>query len=224
MTHPVPLPTTIVGIEKALGGRPVLRGVSLDLDPGTLAVVGGTNGSGKSTLLRCLAGTSSFSGEAWLGDHRLGRRASAAARRLVGYLPQSPALPETGTVEEVIRLFARLRGADPAGIPLPDAFLPPLHQRIGSLSGGQAQRVAIAAALLGHPSLLLLDEPTANLDEAGRSILLQALASLSRSGTTVLVASPAPGELAEVAHLAVELREGAAVTVSAPTEPAEVPA
>lgn len=217
-----PLPLTVDALHKTLGGRPVLRGVSFAAQPGTMTVVGGTNGSGKSTLLRCLAGTASFTGDARLGEHRLGRSAPAAVRRLVGYLPQSPALPDTGTVDEVLELFARLRGADPADLPLPASFLPPGGDRIGTLSGGQAQRVAFAVALLGDPRLLLLDEPTANLDDDGRAVTWEVVAGACRRGTTVVVASPAPGELAELAHLVLGLRDGVIAAEAATTVPEEV--
>lgn len=208
----------IHGARKVFGERVVLDDVSLHLQTGDIALLVGANGSGKSTLLRCVAGLTSFDGRARV----LGTDPRSAARRgLIGYLPQLVSLPEAVTIGEVITFFARLRrvsvrsAADfAAAVPLPEGFLPPLELRIGTLSGGMRRRVALAAALIGSPPLVLLDEPAASLDEEHSASLWQTLQALRTAGGTALIAMPLlvtsllRHELAGVADRAVLLEQG----------------
>lgn len=196
----------VAALSKHFGGHQVLDGVSFDLAPGTLAVLGGSNGAGKTTLLRCLAGLAAFTGTAHVRGTPLD--GTPGAKRLVGYVPQSVGLAEAGTVGEVLTLFARLRGTTLDELDLIDDFLPPLHRRLGVLSGGQRQRVVLATSLLGRPPLLLLDEPTANLDDEGRDAWWKVLARLAAEGSSALIASPAPSDLAGVATDMIVLHHG----------------
>ncbi|WP_052664884.1 ABC transporter ATP-binding protein [Nitriliruptor alkaliphilus] len=193
-------------LRKRFGDRTVLDGVDLDVGAGSIVLLTGSNGSGKTTLLRCVAGLARFEGTLDLEGHRLG--SDGAGHPDVGYLPQSPGLPTWATVAEVLALFARLRRCAPDSITLPDGFLPPLDQPVGQLSGGQRQRVAFAVALLGAPSLLLLDEPAANLDDDGRAALLAILEGLAATGTSILVAAPSPGDLGGLPDRTVRLVDG----------------
>jgi len=211
----------IRGVSKAFGDHVVLDEVSLEVSRGDIALIVGANGSGKSTLLRCVAGLTSFDGSARI----LGENPRAAARRgLIGYLPQLVALPEAVTVSEVIAFFARLRGvslrrpADLArAVPLPDGFLPPLDLPIGTLSGGMRRRVALAAAIIGSPPLVLLDEPDASLDEEHSASLWETMQALRAAGGTALIAMPLlvtsllRHDLAPVADRAVLLEAGRVV-------------
>jgi ABC-type multidrug transport system ATPase subunit len=212
-----PDPTTLppprlrlVGVGKRFGTRPVLRGVDLEVAPGSIVLLAGSNGSGKTTLLRCVAGLARHTGTVELDGRPVRRR--AAGHPAIGYLPQSLGLPTWATPAEVLELFGRLRGSRELAIELPEGFLPPLDQPIGELSGGQRQRVAFAVALLGRPSLLLLDEPAANLDDDGRGALVEVLAALRDAGTSVLVAAPSPGDLNGLPDRTVRLVDGEVVT------------
>jgi len=130
----------------------------------------------------------------------------------IGYLPQFVSLPAWATVDELLTLFGRLRQADPHNLPLPDGFLPPLDEPMDELSGGQRQRVAFAATLLGSPSLLLLDEPAANLDDEGRADVVTLLRTLRDVGTSVLVAAPSPSDLHGLPDRTVRLFDGKLVS------------
>jgi len=211
----------IHGVKKSFGGTVVLDDVSLQLKRGDIALVVGANGSGKSTLLRCVAGLTRFDGTARI----LGADPRSAARQgLIGYLPQLVALPEAVTVGEVIAFFARLRGVSlrrptdcAAAVPLPDGFLPGLDRPIGALSGGMRRRVALAAALIGSPPLVLLDEPAASLDEEHSASLWETMQALRAAGGTALIAMPLMvtsllrHDLAAVADRAVLLEQGRVV-------------
>jgi ABC-type multidrug transport system ATPase subunit len=196
--------------------------VSLQLKRGDIALLVGANGSGKSTLLRCVAGLTAFEGSVRVlgADPRSG----ADNRGRIGYLPQLVSLPESVTVGEVIAFFARLRGVSvrrpadlAAAVPLPDGFLPPLERPIGALSGGMRRRVALGAALLGSPPLVLLDEPAASLDEEHSSSLWETLQALRAAGGTALIAMPLlvtsmlRHDLASVADRAVMIDHGRVV-------------
>jgi ABC-type multidrug transport system ATPase subunit len=214
-------PLEIDGVRKAFGSQVVLDDVSIDLRKGDIALLVGANGSGKSTLLRCVAGLTAFQGTVQV----LGATPrSASGRGLIGYLPQLVALPEAVTVGEVIAFFARLRGVSVSGpeelaaaVPLTDGFLPGLDHRIGTLSGGMRRRVALAVALLGSPPLVLLDEPTASLDEGHTASLWETIQALRAAGGTALIAMPLlvtsllRHELAGVADRAVLLDHGRVV-------------
>jgi ABC-type multidrug transport system ATPase subunit len=198
-----------------------LNDVSFELPGGTIAALGGPNGSGKSTLLRCLAGLASYRGSAWIDGRKVD--ASPASRETIGYLPQSVAMPDHATIGEVLDLFADLRGVDRSTIPLPGGFIRDDDVRIGTLSGGQRHRVALAVALLGRPRLLLLDEPVANLDEEGRIVFWSLLRRLrDRDGVTSIVSSPSPSDLRGVADRALFLDDGWLVLEEDLTGPARL--
>jgi ABC-type multidrug transport system ATPase subunit len=156
------------------GGRRVLSSVSLSLERGQALVVTGDNGSGKSTLLAIAAGV--------LTGH-LGK---VLLHGSCGYSASTPDVPDHVTPEEWLALVASLRGTKPgiaeelAHMSLDDVR----HRKVGTLSAGQRQRVSLAAALLGEPALLVLDEPEGALDQASVTALCARLA-----GKTCLVAT-----------------------------------
>jgi ABC-2 type transport system ATP-binding protein len=197
---------TVSGLGKRFGARTVLAGVDLEVDPGSIVLLAGSNGSGKTTLLRCVAGLARHAGSVSLDGEPV--RADGSGHPSIGYLPQALGLPTWATVTEVLDLFGRLRGSSETVVELPEGFLPPLEQPIGELSGGQRQRVAFAISLLGQPSLLLLDEPAANLDDDGRDDMVAVLEALRDTGTSVLVAAPSPGDLNGLPDRTVRLVDG----------------
>ena len=184
-----------------------LHDLTFSLPRGRIATITGSNGSGKSTVLRCIAGLARFEGAIRVdGDPVDG---SGQSRRHLAFVPQTIALPATATIGEVLELFSKLRRTDLRDLELPKGFLRPWSTRIGTLSGGHRQRVALAAALTGNPRLLLLDEPVANLDEPGREQFWEVLESARRHGASALVATPALEAYRHLADLTLELEEGA---------------
>jgi ABC-type multidrug transport system ATPase subunit len=198
---------SIRDVTKVFKGGWGLHGVSLDVPAGQIVALGGPNGSGKSTLLKCLAGLLRFEGSVHV-DGRL-VDGSPDVRHSIGYLPQIVGMPEHATIGEMLDLFADLRGVDRSAVPLPAGFVRPDDVTVGVLSGGQRHRVALAIALMGEPTLLLLDEPVANLDEEGRETFWEVLRRMrDEGGVSAIVSSPAPSELRSVADRGIYMEDG----------------
>jgi iron complex transport system ATP-binding protein len=180
--------------------RRVLQGVSFCVEQGECGALIGPNGIGKTTLLRlaagvlgCSRGTVSLAGR---GLRTLGRREAA---RLVGLVPQRFEVPFDFTVEQIVRqgrtpylgLFTGFKGPDRQAVEraLGLADVTSLRNRIfNELSGGERQRVKIALGLAQEPRLLLLDEPTQNLDLGRQLELLDSIRALNDEGVTILAA------------------------------------
>jgi ABC-2 type transport system ATP-binding protein len=167
------------GVGKSFGGRAALRDVSFAAGRGELLAVIGPNGAGKTTLLSILAGI------------READDGNVALAGKVGWVPQSTGLYRRLTVAENLTLFARLEGLDDVDAAV-DRMLEQtaLHERrddlVGTLSGGNQQRVNIAIGLLASPAVLLLDEPSTGLDPRQRERLWEFVLGLAGAGTTVI--------------------------------------
>lgn len=180
------------------GGDPVVEGITLTLRPGGLLCLIGTNGSGKSTLLKTLAGLI----EPISGTVRVLGAAPGAQPARVGYLSQHPArsftLPLRAADVVTMGRFAALglvrrTGAEDrrrCAEAIEEMGVGPFADRpLMELSGGQRQRVHLAQALARHGDLLLLDEPTAGLDPAGRETFARAIAAERARGCAVVMST-----------------------------------
>jgi len=196
------------GLGKRYGDHLALEDLDLDLPGSTLLAVVGSNGAGKSTLLGSLAGVLRHDGTATLD----GRPIRPGDGRTT-YLPQGLRLPAAATVADVLGLLRALAGGMPDRVPLPQDFVPEGSRRIGELSGGQAQRVALAGALMGAPDLVLLDEPLANLDDEARATATNLFRAHREAGAIVLVASPAAHDVLAAADLAARIDNGRLATL-----------
>jgi tungstate transport system ATP-binding protein len=186
------------------GGRTVLEVERLDVGRWDVLGLVGPTGAGKSTLLRLLAGVEHPSaGKVWFGDRLLnGPGVPADVRRRVTLVFQRPLLLR-GTVRYNVEYGLRLRGAGPAavGSALGRLGLDGLAGRdVRTLSGGEAQLVALARALVLRPEVLLLDEPTANLDPLRVLLVEEAVRELHQEhGTAVVWATHHMPQAARVA-------------------------
>jgi Cu-processing system permease protein len=181
----------ITNVSKHFGRRAALDGVSITLVPGVVTLLLGRNGAGKSTLLRCILGITGFSGRIdveGLDPIAQGRD----VRAQVGYMPQSGGLHDDLTVRETIAFHSAIRNVpvDRTAMLIADAGLDAHeHATVGELSGGLQQRLAFVVAIMTDPSILLLDEPSASLDDASRQWLAGRLRDLAAGGRTVIVST-----------------------------------
>ena len=177
---------------------PILKGLSFELEAGQAYGVVGPSGSGKSTLARAMVGAvAPQRGKLRFRGIDYDNWEPAAFGRQIGYLPQDVGL-FSGTVRENIARFgeapieeivetSRAAGVHDMILDLPQQYDTPLGPDGVGLSGGQRQRLGLARALLGNPSLLVLDEPNANLDTSGEEALKAALVTLKEQGTTIVL-------------------------------------
>ena len=200
----------VEGLTKRYGSVTVLNDVDFSLEPGTITAILGPNGAGKTTTLKCILGVTNFEGRVEV-DGYSSRRQGKKARSRIGYLPQTPAFNEGDTCRQALEFLAELRGSDVSRVE-------PLLKRVdlqeqtdlavGHLSGGMKQRLALAAALLSDPPLLLLDEPTANLDATSREQLNELVAQLRSEGRTIIISTHFVDNLGDLADNVLVLRGG----------------
>jgi putative ABC transport system ATP-binding protein len=218
-----------VGLRHSFGPTEVLRGVDITLQPGESVAVMGPSGSGKSTLLHLLAGLLKPSaGQVWLAGRRidgLNERSRAAARLAdIGFVFQFGDLIPELTVVENVELPLRLNGVSArearrrASVMLERLDVASqADKRLSQVSGGQAQRAAVARALAPEPPLVLADEPTGSLDTITGELVMEALMSAARElGTAVLLVTHEL-KVAAWTERDVLLRDGQVVGTSSPT-------
>ncbi len=220
----LPKPQGHVSVERlvyvpAPAARPVLKGVSFEIAPGEQIGIVGPTGAGKSTLVRLMVGALRATsgtvrldgGEVWnwnreeFGEH-------------VGYLPQDVELFPGTIMDNIARMRADARSEDVVEaatianvhdmiLRFPEGYETQIDPVGFALSGGQRQRIGLARAFYGSPSLLVLDEPNANLDTEGEEALLQALRTAKERGITVVLVAQRPSALAHADKILV-LRDG----------------
>jgi len=210
----------------SFGQTPALRGASVSVSAGEILAVMGPSGSGKSTLLHCLAGILiPGSGEVWFDGRRvdtLGEAERSALRRdRFGFVFQFGQLVPELTAEENVALpllFSGLRRA--AALADARAWFGRLgldgleQRRSGELSGGEAQRVALARGLVARPEVLFADEPTGSLDSlTGEHVMKLLTAAAREQGTTVILVTHEP-RVAAYANREVVVRDGKVTTLS----------
>jgi ABC-2 type transport system ATP-binding protein len=214
-------------LTKRFGRRTAIDDVSLRVARGEVVGFLGPNGAGKTTTLRVLAGVfPPTSGQALIDGHDLVRE-PLAARRLLGYAPEHPALHGEMTVRAELEYVAALRDVPAAARPavvdraLEQTGLGSLaDRRIGVLSRGTRQRVGLAVALVGDPHALLLDEPTAGMDPTQGADMRRLIRSLG-ARHAVFVSSHALADVETLCDRVIVLRHGSVLAEGVPAELAE---
>jgi putative ABC transport system ATP-binding protein len=207
-------------IHKSFGQTPALVGADLSVAAGEVVAVMGPSGSGKSTLLHCLAGVlRPDRGEVWFDGRRLDELKDSARtelrRRSFGFVFQFGQLVPELTAEENVALPLILGGARRApAVNAARSWLTRLgldglgERRSGELSGGQAQRVALARGLIAAPKVLFADEPTGSLDSLTGVHVMDLLVETAKAeGTTVVLVTHEP-RVAAYADREVVVRDG----------------
>lgn len=181
----------LAGISVRFGAVPALDRVDLDLTPGEITMLAGPNGSGKSTFLGVVLGLVRPQGGTMSVDG-VPRRPDREFRRHLGYLPEAVAFAPNLSGRQVLRFFASARGTSSRRV---DEVLERVHlseaagRAVRGYSRGMLQRLGIAVAILAEPELLVLDEPTGGLDQAGLSVLTEIVGEWRAEGRFVLLAS-----------------------------------
>jgi branched-chain amino acid transport system ATP-binding protein len=219
---------TINGISAGYGAADVLHGVDLTLEPGLLTVLLGPNGAGKSTLLRCVMGLLKLSaGRVELDGKRVdGSSAAAIARSGVALVPEGRRLFGPEPIADNLLLGGWVRGRSRSEL---DADREAMYQRFpvlgarrkqpaASLSGGEAQMLAIAMALMARPRVLLLDEPSLGLAPRLVAEVMELTADLARQGVTVLLVEQMVNQALTVADRVAVLGRGRIVAAGTPEE------
>ncbi|MCL2543626.1 MAG: ABC transporter ATP-binding protein [Nocardioidaceae bacterium] len=214
MSSPV---VVVDGLRVVRGGTAVLDGLDVTVEAGVTGLLG-PSGCGKSTLLRSVVGVQRVAGGTVTV---LGSPAgSPSLRTRVGYLTQSSSVYDDLSVTENLRFFARVLGR-PVRVVDETVELVDLgrhrDQVVGRLSGGQRSRVGLAAALLGDPELLVLDEPTVGLDPVLRRDLWAVFHRLAADGKVLLISSHVMDE-AERCDRLLLMRDGAIIAHDSPAE------
>jgi alpha-D-ribose 1-methylphosphonate 5-triphosphate synthase subunit PhnL len=211
-----------------LGGQVLeaLNGISFAVSPGELFLISGVSGAGKTSILKCIYRTYlATTGTIWFDSLLFGRLDMAAApetiviklrERELGYCSQFlKVLPRVSSLEVVSEPLLRSGIAREAARDLAAYWLRRLriaesHWMASPLtfSGGEQQRVNLARALIGHPRLLLLDEPTASLDSDSKEIVIESIAEAKTGGVTIITVSHDREAIASIADAGFSLSQG----------------
>jgi ATP-binding cassette subfamily C protein len=193
--------------------RPVIQDVSFMLEAGQGLGIIGPSGSGKSSLVRALVGVwEPNRGKVMLDGAALSQWPRERLGNNIGYLPQDIELFDGSVALNIARFsenadpLAILEAAQTAGVhdlilSLPDGYATKLGEFGAALSGGQRQRIALARALYGKPFLVVLDEPSSNLDAEGEAALTRAIKQVRARGGIVIIVAHRPNALAAVDHV-----------------------
>ncbi|MDT7487289.1 type I secretion system permease/ATPase [Citrobacter koseri] len=228
-----PHPQGAVSVEKLLVAAPgraqmLLQGINFKLTAGEALVIIGSSGAGKSTLARCLVNAlQPLRGRICLDNASLDQWQPEVLGAQIGYLPQDVQL-FAGSVAENIARFdnieeqkviaaAQMAGVHELILQLPEGYQTQLGDNGQGLSGGQRQRVGLARALYGKPCLMVLDEPNANLDETGDSMLVQAVSRMKQAGITLILITHKPNVIKQADKMLI-LNAGAQVDFGPPAD------
>ena len=211
-------------VHRSYGQTPALQGASIAVPGGEIVAVMGPSGSGKSTLLHCLAGIyPPDSGEVWYDGRRLDRMSDKQRTKLrrtaFGFVFQFGQLvPELTAADNIALPLLLGRGSRRSAYRQAAAWLDRLGlselagRRTGEVSGGQAQRIALARALVTRPRLLFADEPTGSLDSLAGEQVMELLVSLARQERTTVVLVTHEARVAAYCDRMVMVRDGRVTT------------
>lgn len=212
----------VENISKSFGAVKALECVSFEVERGEMFGLIGPDGAGKTTLFRLLTtlltpdeGRAEIDGFDTVYEYR-------AIRERVGYMPGRFSLYPDLTVEENLNFFAALFGVKVEDsydlvAPIYSQIEPFKKRRAGKLSGGMKQKLALSCALIHHPSVLFLDEPTTGVDAVSRNEFWDMLAKLKEKGITILVSTPYMDEASRCDRIAL-CNEGRILGIDTPKD------
>lgn len=200
----------VENLVKRFKSNTVLNNLNLKINPAQRVALVGHNGCGKSTLIRCLLGLYQFDGHIDIFGVNIKKNREEALKK-IAFVPQTPPALK-GTVKEIISLTTELCNfpisqidpiAEALGLNLANCLSTPFK----NLSGGMKQKLLISIALARRPELLIMDEPSANLDPGARAVFFRLLSELPKE-TTMLLTSHRVDELSGIVSRVIELDDG----------------
>lgn len=221
------LPLRAEGVTAGYGGDPIVRGVTLAVQPGEVVSIVGANGSGKSTLLKSIVGIVRIeSGRVFVGDRDVtGWPPEEVARIGVGYVPQVDDVFAPLTVQENLEMggyllpSSQVRGRVESVVAVFPQLGRMLRRRAGKLSGGERKMLAMGRALMLEPAVVVLDEPTANLAPAiAHAVLGEHVRRLATTGASVLIVEQRAKAVLEISDRTYVLAGGQVRMEGAPAE------
>lgn len=214
---------TIEHLTKRYGRTEVVSDFSLTIPAGESVALWGPNGAGKTTVVRCMLGLVRYDGVIRVGGLDAATEGKSV-RSAMGYVPQELSFYDEMTVYDLLDYSAALRSLPPERV---DEVLSMVDlgdhrgKKIRELSGGLKQRVGIASALIPDPPILLLDEPTSNLDARARDAAIELLQKLRDDGRTLIVTSHHVEEMAMLVDRVVAMEQGKITVICNPSDLAE---
>jgi ABC-type multidrug transport system ATPase subunit len=211
---------SVRGLTKRFGKVTALDDLGFEVGQGQTVALWGPNGAGKTTVLRCMLGLLPFQGTMHVLGRPCGPR-GRASRQQIGYVPQEVRLHADQSVRDTVRFYARLRrvSAVRADQLIDDWGLRDVERRpVRHLSGGMKQKLALVVALLSDPPVLLLDEPTSNLDAPTRAEFGDLLEGLKAAGKTMLFCTHRQSEVWKLADRVIVLQRGRKVVEGSPEQ------
>lgn len=227
------MPLAATGLSAGYAGRPVIQDVSVEAKAGQVVSVVGPNGSGKSTLLKSIVGiVQVITGRVTVGEHEITNLPPEAVARLgVGYVPQIDDIFPPLLVKENLEIGGYLlpRSAIPSRIDAVHEVFPKLKslmsRKAGRLSGGERKMLAMGRVLMLSPSVLVLDEPTANLaPKIATQLLEEYVRGFAENGSTVIIVEQRAKAVLKISDWTYVLGGGRVVLDGAPGDLEENPA
>jgi ABC-type multidrug transport system ATPase subunit len=200
----------VTNLTKKFGRFTAVDNLTFEVAPGEAVALWGANGAGKTTVIRSLLGLHSAQGYLEINGFDA-RKAGKKARAAVGYVPQELAFYDDLPARDTLFFYANLKRVSPDRV---EAVLAEVglsehgHKAVAALSGGMKQRLALASALLANPPLLILDEPTSNLDTAARDDFMKLLWLQKEQSKTLLFTSHRLEEVVMLASRVLVLERG----------------
>lgn len=195
-------------LTKKFGSLTAVDHLTFEISAGETVALWGENGAGKTTALRCILGVIPYQGTIRLGEYNVAYQGKAA-RRMLGFVPQEISFHDDMSVRETLRFYARIKKTGVERDLLERlGMMDYLNKKVRDLSGGMKQRLALVIALLADPPILILDEPTANLDLKAREQFLALLSELRDDGKTLIFSSHRLEEVTVLARRVLVLEKG----------------
>jgi ABC-2 type transport system ATP-binding protein len=212
---------SVLNLTKRFGKLLAVDDLSFSASASEAVALWGANGAGKTTALRCLLGLLPFEGQVTVAGKDIQKKGKEA-RKLIGFVPQELNFHDDMTAAETITFYARLKKV-PAGFDFTSLLdrlelAPHIQKPVRDLSGGLKQRLALALALLADPPILVLDEPTANLDIRAREDFLLLLHDLKIDGKTLAFSSHRLEEVTALADRVLLMEAGHLIVDAQPQE------